>query len=198
MNNNYTDRQNHKNVQYVKEYEAWMRSLTPEERAKLQKMGVDAPLIQKQASGYNDKDLAESSLASETPDIIDAIESREQTRNENPPVTNAIHNENTWDAMRRLLGEILSQKNRSLTVECLALVAGLSYTGDSMTDIAKKHYVTRAAVSKRCIELSEKLGLPPSRAMRSLTARQAYKNAQLKNSRKHELVGHNPRPRRNR
>lgn len=46
-----------------------------------------------------------------------------------------------------------------------------------MTAIAQRHGVTRAAVSKRCVELTEKLGVMPSRAMRSLTARAAYAHA---------------------
>ena len=38
-----------------------------------------------------------------------------------------------------------------------------------MTEIAKRHDVTRAAVSKRCVELTQALNLKPSRAMRSRT-----------------------------
>ena len=91
-----------------------------------------------------------------------------------------VSSEALWDALRRLIGEILTLPNRSLTVECLAVVSGLSYAGDSMTDIAKRHSVTRAAVSKRCVELTEKLSLMPSRAMRTLTARKSYRVAQLR------------------
>lgn len=88
--------------------------------------------------------------------------------------------ERVWDSVRRIMGEIISMPNRSLTIECVALVSGLSYTGDSMSEIARRHGVTRAAVSKRCVEMSERLGLSPSRAMRSLTARKAYRHAQLR------------------
>jgi hypothetical protein len=52
-----------------------------------------------------------------------------------------------------------------------------------MTDIAKRHGVTRAAVSKRCVELSRALNLKPSRAMRSIPARQSYRRARLKHLR---------------
>ncbi|MBE2180127.1 MAG: hypothetical protein IAE97_06615, partial [Chthoniobacterales bacterium] len=92
----------------------------------------------------------------------------------------AMSSEGLWDALRRLVGEILVMPNRSLTVECLAVVSGLSYVGDSLTEIARRHRVTRAAVSKRCVDLTERLSLPPSRAMRSLTARKAYREAQLR------------------
>lgn len=42
-----------------------------------------------------------------------------------------------------------------ITAECVALVSGLSYTSSSMTEIAKRHGVIRAAVSKRCVELRQ-------------------------------------------
>ncbi len=47
------------------------------------------------------------------------------------------------------MGELIGQDNARLSLECLAPVTGLAYCGDSMTDIAKRHGVTRAAVSKR-------------------------------------------------
>jgi hypothetical protein len=53
----------------------------------------------------------------------------------------------------------LSHDNARLTAECIALVSGLSYTGSSMTEIAARHGITRAAVSKRCVELTELLDL---------------------------------------
>ena len=90
------------------------------------------------------------------------------------------NDERTWDILRRLVGEILTAPNRSLTVECLAVVSGLSYGGDSMTEIARRHGVSRAAVSKRCVELTQKLSMLPSRAMRTLTARNSYRAAQLR------------------
>jgi len=47
-----------------------------------------------------------------------------------------------------------------------------------MTEIAQRNGVTRAAVSKRCVELTQKLKINPSRAMRSLTARISYARTQ--------------------
>jgi transposase-like protein len=81
---------------------------------------------------------------------------------------------------------VLSQPDRSLAVECLALSSGMSYLGDSMSEGARRHGVTRAAVSKRCVELTDKLGLPPSRAMRSRAAREAYRQTQLRIRNSHE------------
>ena len=77
-----------------------------------------------------------------------------------------------------------------VTTECIALVSGLVYSGDSMSEIAKRHGITRAAVSKRCVELTELLDLPPSRAMRSLTARRRYRSARIRVTRSNELPDH--------
>ena len=79
--------------------------------------------------------------------------------------------------LRRLLGELMSQSDAKLSMECLSLVTGLTYDGDSMTRIATKYGVTRAAVSKRCVELTQALNLNPSRAMRSLLARKSYRSS---------------------
>jgi hypothetical protein len=93
-------------------------------------------------------------------------------------------------AIRRVVAEILCHANARLTAECIALVSGLAYTGSSMTEIAKRHGISRAAVSKRCVELTELLDLPPSRAMRSLTARKRYRDARIRSTRSHEHNNH--------
>jgi hypothetical protein len=85
--------------------------------------------------------------------------------------------EQIWDVLRRLIGELLVQRNAQLSLECLALVSGVSFLGDSMNAIGRRHGLSRAAVSKRCVEMTVKLGVLPSRAMRSLTAREAYASA---------------------
>lgn len=90
------------------------------------------------------------------------------------PFAAPVVEDKIYEVVRRLVGELLSQSNPALAIECLSVVTGISYLGNSMTDIARRHGVTRAAVSKRCVELSEALGLEPSRAMRSKKARKSY------------------------
>ncbi|MCW1921314.1 hypothetical protein OKA05_02045 [Luteolibacter arcticus] len=80
-------------------------------------------------------------------------------------------------SLRKLLFVLLADRNTRLGVECMALVTGIGYDGSSMADIASRHGVTRASVSKRCIELCETFGLPPARAMRSVKNRRACKVA---------------------
>jgi hypothetical protein len=173
--NSYSDKQSARNAAYARDYEEWLRTLTPPEREALAAQGLDKPLIEERpASGCGlDDDFANSSAASCGPALP-------AEPSPTPIDKGGLSNEQLWDILRRLIGEILTLPNRSLTVECLAVVSGLSYSGDSMSAIASRHKVTRAAVSKRCVELTERLDLLPSRAMRSLTARKAYREAQIR------------------
>jgi len=177
--------QNAQDARYLREYEAWIRTLPPAEKNQLRQLGLDHPLPNRTGSSSGsgrELDLSNSLLLSESPetDRVQEPASPPPPAAQSDPNTEPLINETVLDVVRRLIGEILSTPNRSLTVECLAVVSGLSYCGDSMVEIAKRHNVTRAAVSKRCVELSEKLNLAPSRAMRSLTARQSYRASQLK------------------
>ena len=82
--------------------------------------------------------------------------------------------------VRRLVGIMLADSNPALGVECVALVTGIGYEGASEADIARRHAVTRAAVSKRCIELCEAFGIPPVRAMRPKVNRENCREARMK------------------
>ena len=91
------------------------------------------------------------------------------------------------EILRRLVADIIYEDNTRLTIDCLSIALGLRvYEGDSMTRIAKRHGITRAAVSKRCVDITERLKLPPSRAMRSEKARKTYRNSQIKRYRTEE------------
>jgi len=190
----YIQKQNHRDSQYRRDYEAWVKTLSPEELVKLKAAGLDEPLLPGSGGGVSDKDLADSPLASETPDIVGEVDAYLAVEaSKMPKETHEKPQEGedgrspckadpevVWEVVRRLIGELLIQKNAKLALECLALVSGTSFMGDSMSEIARRNRVTRAAVSKRCIELSEKLNMLPSRAMRALTARKAYAEARNK------------------
>lgn len=83
---------------------------------------------------------------------------------DDPPSSSA--SVQTLVMFRRMVGFLLADSTPALGIECLALVTGIGYDGSSMSEIAKRHAVTRAAVSKRCIDLCEAFGIPPVRAMR--------------------------------
>lgn len=172
----YQSRQRDRDDDYRREYQQWISSLPPEERRKVKEMGLEKAYIPS-GSGGATKDAAESSRARcedsfEEPEESSLIEPF--SRHPQPADTEGLH-----DLLRRLVGEMVSQSNARLSLDCLALVTGLAYDGDSMTEIAKRHDVTRAAVSKRCVELTQSLNLKPSRAMRSLLARESYRKARI-------------------
>lgn len=172
----YQSRQRDRDDDYRREYQQWISSLPPEERRRVKEMGLDKAYLPS-GSGGATKDAAESSRARcedsfEEPEESSLIEPF--SRHPQPADTEGLH-----DLLRRLVGEMVGQSNARLSLDCLALVTGLAYDGDSMTEIAKRHDVTRAAVSKRCVELTQSLNLKPSRAMRSLLARESYRKARI-------------------
>lgn len=179
----YTLRQTTRDAEYEEQYRQWVESLPADQRRQLESQGLDTPLICRHGNGSSLGDAADSPLMKQGDDPALLPEPEPEAA----PATTCDH-ETVWAALRRVLGEVLSHDNARLTAECIALVSGLAYTGASMTEIARRHGVTRAAVSKRCVELTEMLDLKPSRAMRSLTARQSYRAARIRSTRSHELT----------
>lgn len=177
----YAARQRRLDASYSREYQNWVDSLTPEDRRKLKDMGLGSAYLPG-GSGGAAKDAAESSRAR----CEDELPEFEEADSNDPPVHGVVPEaEDIHDVLRRLIGELADQNNSRLSLDCLALVTGLSYQGLSMTEIAARHGLTRAAVSKRCVELTIALRLKPSRAMRSLLARSSYRHARLQNLNSH-------------
>ncbi len=171
ISSSYAARQRERDDKYRREYTEWIKSMPPEERQKLQSMGLDKAYLPS-GSGGAAKDAAESSRARcEDAPITEDEPAAAGTSPAALDVDQLAQDDAPHEIMRRLIGEMLMQSNASLSLECLALVTGLAYRGDSMTAIAERHGVTRAAVSKRCVELTIALNVKPSRAMRPLSAR---------------------------
>lgn len=155
--NPYEDRQRVRDRQYAAAWE----TLSPTERRRLAKAGISGPELPVYATGKRDHDLIlERCIA---PVVTEPDDGEEVTEHYAP-----------LDVVRRIVAELAAQDNIQLSSDCLSLVTGISYDGSSMTDIAKKYGITRAAVSKRCVEISNALGLPPSRSMKQLTTRITY------------------------
>ena len=183
MRDDYSSRQAAKDKKYAQAFDdpetkKWVDSMTVEERAQAEKLGLLKPLLPKHGSGAPNHDMAESKLArveAPSPDLFDPVQALQQPRNE----------AEIFDVVRRLISEIITQSNTRLTVECLALACGLTtMQGESMSSIADRHGISRAAVSRRCVDITKKLNLSPSRSMRSTKARNAYREKQLELSRK--------------
>jgi len=170
----YAKKQAKKDAEYEREYDAWVKSMTLDERREAEKLGLLKPCLQRHGNGAADHDMAESSRASHTPDIAALVDHEEEAAE--------VHSMGSaTDMLRRLVADIVAEDNTRLTIDCLTIALGLRvYSGDSMTRIAKRHGITRAAVSKRCVDITERLKLPPSRAMRSELARKIYQKSQIK------------------
>lgn len=81
--------------------------------------------------------------------------------------------------MRNLIGVLLKSPHPALSIECLSLISGIGYEGKSMARIARENMVTRAAVSRRCVDLCKQLGIPPTRAMRNESGQQNCRKARI-------------------
>ena len=187
----YAKKQAQRDAQYEREYQAWIKSMSSAERREAEALGLLKPCLAKHGNGSAMGDAADSALMRMGDDpalLVDADPLPPQ------PAEPTHDTEAIYDAIRRVVAEILYHDNARLTTECIALVSGLAYDGSSMSDIAKRHGITRAAVSKRCVELTELLDLPPSRAMRSLTARKSYRAARIRTTQSHERHHHSAQP----
>jgi hypothetical protein len=162
----YIARQRERDAEHARDYAKWVATLSPEERASLREQGLDTPMISYRAGGEFD-------VASSNRDFTDSWGDKKDAIIQTAP-SQAV---DIQAALRRLVGELIGQDNAKLSIECLAIVTGLVYDGDSMTTVARRHRVHRATVSARCISLSQALNLPPARAMRTVKARQSYRKA---------------------
>jgi len=141
-------RQRDKDAEYVQAFE----KLSPKERQSLEPHGLDRPWVSYTCNGYRGKDLAESSFASQDPDIAALVdrEAREPEASEESSI------------LRDLIDYLLLQPNMRLMVECLAFV--LNPEGcDHKTkrSIAKRHHVSEETVSRYCKKARQEFNLPP-------------------------------------
>ena len=83
---------------------------------------------------------------------------------------------NQMKAVIWVLIEIISSDRPRLTAECIALATGmLSDESITMTQVAKRHGMTKANVSRRVLKLSDKLKMTPSTAMKTRKQRATYR-----------------------
>ena len=177
----YSSKQTAKDAQYQREYRAWIATLSAAELRNLKRQGLDVPMLAKHGNGAPERDVAESAAASYTPDIPAAADHEPVLQHH--PDGQAMAMAMATRILRHFVADVLKDANARLTIECLAVAIGLSaYDGESMSSVARRHNITRAAVSKRCVDMTKKLSLPPSRAMRTEKARRIYRQSQIKKS----------------
>ncbi|MCX6872269.1 MAG: hypothetical protein NTW21_00440 [Verrucomicrobia bacterium] len=149
----YSQRQTARDAEYARQYKAWIRSLPPAERRELEAQGLAAPDVARHGNGSAKGDAADSPVMriGDDPALMPEPEPDSRCAPNAEPQPPLRDTEAAWYTARHVLGEVLNHSNARLTAECIALVSGLIYSGDSMTAIAKRHGISRAAVSKRCV-----------------------------------------------
>jgi hypothetical protein len=163
--NEYAEQQRIRDAQY----EAAWKTLTAAQRKQMSKLGITGPDKPTYRTGKPDQETyIERAAAVRDSERYDAIESVDGD------TTTAVDQEALWAALRRLVALIESEDNIRLSMDCFSLVTNMHYSGESMAEIARRHGVTRAAVSKRCVEFTESLGIKPALGMRQLTTRKRY------------------------
>ena len=82
---------------------------------------------------------------------------------------------NQMKAIIWILSEVMNADKPRLTAECIALATGIhASTNTTMTEVARRHGMSKANVSRRVIEISDKLGMSPSSCMKTAKDRQEY------------------------
>jgi hypothetical protein len=178
MLEDYYQRQAAADQEYERAYAEWIASIGQEEREQLAALGLDSPEIPKRSAGIGlSCDAAEQSTAQ----CIDEIAAPDADEG----ITEA--DLRTCEVIQKLIAELIVDRNPALAIECLALTTGIAYEGNSMIAIAKRHGLTRAAVSKRCVELAERLGVKNLRPMKTERAREIYRDRAVE---VHRRAGH--------
>lgn len=82
---------------------------------------------------------------------------------------------NQMKALVWVLSEIIHADKPRLVAECAALATGMfSGQPQTMTAIARKHGMSKANVSRRVLEISDRLGMQPSTNMKPKATRLEY------------------------
>lgn len=162
---NYAQRQNVRDAEYRRAYEAWVASLPAEEKAKLAEVGLAHADVPKDAHGQR-QNASDLSAASYAPDIAAQID---------PTPSAADNAELRADTLASFCARIRSAPNPLLVFDAICFATGvLSLDGLSQTALAKRHGVSRAAFSKIATQWCKTFGLTPSRGMKSEKARVVY------------------------
>ena len=174
----YIEHQAVMDEKYKRDFKKWTSGMNPRELQKIKEMGLHQPKVSYKARGAPMGDLADSSMASYEPDIAALIDGEDENKSDEPSVPDVV------EVLRHLLAILISYPNTRLTLDCLTLVfASRAYSGESMTEISKRHGIKPAAVSKRCVKLTKEFDIPPPRAMQSLLARENHRKARIKSNR---------------
>lgn len=187
----YTQRQIARDAAYSRNYREWVASLPPEERAKLQAGGIAEPDTSRRTSTRLGDPLALEHAASPeaSPSAVcdtDPSSTSTSTSDFNSAVAAVA---TAADVLASFCARIRAHPNPRLAFDAACFASGLvDVEGPSESALAKRHGVTRAAFSKLVVQWSETFGLPPSRGMRSKSARTVYRRARLTSLSQHDAA----------
>lgn len=188
MPDEYAKRQAERDQRYRDAWQSteareWIASLTPEERRQHEADGLLAPLLAKDGGGtLLDGDLAESPLAAITPDVAEEVDGMAAFVNTDAQARS--------DVLASFCARMRGSANPALVFDAVCYGTGvLAIEGQSATELAAKHGVTKQAFSKIAVEWCTKFGLPPARSMKSKRARVAYRNRAKAVHQRRKLTG---------
>ena len=174
MNDDYSKKEGVRNQQYRESWEtpevkAWIASLSAEDRQRMEAKGLLGPMMPKDGGGtLLDCDLAESPLASSTPDIADLVDGTTSCVNADSQARS--------DVLASFCARMRGCANPALVFDAVCYGTGiLAIEGQSATELAAKHSVTKQAFSKIAVQWCTTFGLPPARSMKSKKARASYR-----------------------
>jgi hypothetical protein len=174
MMDDYARHESERNRKYRDAWESpevkeWIESLSPEDRERMEAKGLLAAAVPKDGGGaFIDGDAAESPLASSTPDIAEMVDGDRNSENADAQARS--------DVLASFCARMRGCANPALVFDAVCYGTGvLAIEGQSATELAAKHGVTKQAFSKIAVEWCTKFGLPPARSMKSKRARVSYR-----------------------
>ena len=167
----YAERQDEMNAEYRSAYEKFVENADEETLERLNKFGLLEP------------DTSRSTFAPDHEPTIRLLHSptvsdyAEENHIKGAVAALANQREATLDALRKLLSNIIyppSSSNPRREAEQIGLAIGMPGLG-GMTEVAKRHGVGKAAVSKQVRIFVKEHDLPPSCYMLSESVRSAHR-----------------------
>jgi len=169
------------------EVKAWIDSLSPDDRERMRAKGLLGPEIPKDGTANGcgiEDDVADSPAASVDAPRISASDSLEAILADYPHLEAAIEERarrmnggaSRSDVLASFCARMRGCSNPALVFDAVCYGTGvLSVEGQSATELAAKHGVTKQAFSKIAVQWCTTFDLPPARSMKSKKARTSYR-----------------------
>jgi len=155
----YTKRQADRDREYAEQYEAWVASLSLEEREDMEARGLLKPDVSRRSHAVDrEKDAADRAIEPGNRGIA----------------TDSPTNHDTLDAIRIITATLIGSPNMRVSAIGLAYAAGLSTCSQwrNQSDAARAIGVSRQVLNKTMRKWQRDLGLPPNQYTASAERRE--------------------------